>query len=126
MASRGPRYWPRDQQKAQTWGGATRSDHNRHRVKSRLCAAVLAPFRERSTSFVVDAMNGRGALPHEIKPLDPSSRFVGSALTARAGARDNLAALAALDLVQPGAVLVIGSQVWSGAATLGDNIDADR
>jgi hypothetical protein len=30
----------------------------------RLSGAELAPFRERSTSFVVDAMNGRGALPH--------------------------------------------------------------
>ena len=63
----------------------------------RLSAAEIEPFRERSTSFVVDAMDGRGALCHSIKPLDPNSRFVGSALTARAGARDNLAAIAALD-----------------------------
>ena len=88
----------------------------------RLSADALAPFRERSTSFVVDAMNGRGALPHEIKPLDPSSRVVGSALTARAGARDNLAALAALDLIEPGDVLVIATQGFSGTATLGDNM----
>jgi 4-hydroxy-4-methyl-2-oxoglutarate aldolase len=88
----------------------------------RLSAAALAPFRERSTSFVVDAMNGRGALSHDIKPLDPSSRFVGSALTARAGARDNLAALAALDLIERGDVLVIATQGFSGTATLGDNM----
>jgi 4-hydroxy-4-methyl-2-oxoglutarate aldolase len=88
----------------------------------RLSATALAPFRERSTSFVVDAMNGRGALSHEIKPLDPNSRFVGSALTARAGARDNLAALAALDLVEPGDVLVIATQSFSGTAALGDNM----
>ena len=67
-------------------------------------------------------MNGRGALDHEIKPLDPSSRFVGSALTARAGARDNLAALAALDLIEPGDVLVIATQGFTGTATLGDNM----
>jgi hypothetical protein len=30
----------------------------------RLSAAEMAPFRERSTSFVVDAMEGRGALDH--------------------------------------------------------------
>jgi 4-hydroxy-4-methyl-2-oxoglutarate aldolase len=88
----------------------------------RLSATAAAPFRERSTSFVVDAMNGRGALSHEIKPLDPNSRFVGSALTARAGARDNLAALAALDLVEPGDILVITTQSFSGTATLGDNM----
>ena len=88
----------------------------------RLAAAELAPFRERSTSFVVDAMNGRGGLHYTIKPLDPDSRVVGSALTARAGARDNLAALAALDLIQPGDVLVISTQGFEGTATLGDNM----
>ena len=88
----------------------------------RLAAADLAPFRARSTSFVVDAMNGRGALHHAIKPLDPASRMVGSALTARAGARDNLAALAALDLIEPGDVLVIATQGFEGTATLGDNM----
>ena len=88
----------------------------------RLREAQLAPFRERTTSFVVDAMNGRGALDHAIKPLDPGSRFVGSALTARAGARDNLAALAALDLIEPGDVLVVATQGFTGTATLGDNM----
>jgi 4-hydroxy-4-methyl-2-oxoglutarate aldolase len=71
---------------------------------------------------VVDAMNGRGGLHHTIKPLDPDSRIAGSALTARAGARDNLAALAALDLIQPGDVLVIATQGFEGTATLGDNM----
>lgn len=88
----------------------------------RLSERDLAPFRARTTSFVVDAMEGRGALDHAIKPLDPDSRFVGTALTARAGARDNLAALAALDLVEPGDVLVIATQSFTGTATLGDNM----
>jgi 4-hydroxy-4-methyl-2-oxoglutarate aldolase len=88
----------------------------------RLPESDLAPFRERTTSFVVDAMEGRGALDHAIKPLDPASRFVGTALTARAGARDNLAALAALDLIEPGDVLVIATQGFTGTATLGDNM----
>src|SRR5690606_41173503 len=82
----------------------------------------IEPFRERSTSFVVDAMDGRGALCHSIKPLAPNSRFGGSALTARAGARDNLAAIAALDLIGPGDVLVIATQGFAGTATLGDNM----
>jgi 4-hydroxy-4-methyl-2-oxoglutarate aldolase len=88
----------------------------------RLSETQLAPFRDRTTSFVVDAMNGRGALDHAIKPLDPGSRFVGSALTARAGARDNLAALAALDLIEPGDVLIVATQGFTGTATLGDNM----
>ncbi|MEM7043404.1 MAG: RraA family protein [Pseudomonadota bacterium] len=84
--------------------------------------ATLTPFLERSTSFVVDAMQGRGALDHRIKPLDPSSRFVGAALTARAGARDNLAAIAALDLLRPRDVLVISAQGFTETAVLGDNM----
>ncbi len=88
----------------------------------RLSEAQLAPFRNRTTSFLVDAMNGRGALDHAIKPLDPASRFVGTALTARAGARDNLAAMAALDLIEPGDVVVIATQAFTGTATLGDHM----
>jgi len=88
----------------------------------RLSENQLASFRGRTTSFVVDAMNGRGALEHGIKPLDPASRFIGTALTARAGARDNLAALAALDLIEPGDVVVIATQGFTGTATLGDNM----
>lgn len=92
------------------------------RPGTRLDSAVIAPFAVRSTSFVVDAMQGRGALDCRIKPLDPNSRFTGSALTARAGARDNLAAIAALDLIEPGDVLVIAAQGFTGAAVLGDNM----
>lgn len=85
-------------------------------------AEVLKPFAARSASFVVDAMEGRGALDHRIKPIDPTRRFAGTALTARAGARDNLAAMAALDLIEPGDVLVIAAQGFTGAAVLGDNM----
>jgi len=92
------------------------------RPGSRLAEAALAPFAERSTSFVVDAMQGRGALDHRIKPLDPMTRFVGTALAVRAGARDNLAAFAALDLIMPGDVLVIAAQGFTETAVLGDNM----
>lgn len=92
------------------------------RPGSRVAGAALTPFAERSTSFVVDAMQGRGALDHRIKPLDPTTRFVGTALTARAGARDNLAAVAALDFIEPGDVLVIAAQGFAETAVLGDNM----
>lgn len=92
------------------------------RPGARPAAAVAAPFGARSTSFIVDALQGRGALDHRIKPLDPTSRFAGFALTARAGARDNLAAVAALDLIEPGDVLVIAAQGFAETAVLGDNM----
>lgn len=88
----------------------------------RLDAATLEPFRARSTSFIADAQGGRGALHWQIKPLDPTSRFVGTALTVNAGARDNLAVLAALDLIEPGDALVITTQNFTGTAMIGDNV----
>jgi 4-hydroxy-4-methyl-2-oxoglutarate aldolase len=84
--------------------------------------SMVEAFAGRSTSFVVDAMEGRGALDHRIKPISSESRFTGTVLTARAGARDNLAAVAALDLIQPGHVLVIAAQGFTGTAVLGDNM----
>ena len=83
---------------------------------------VLEAFGSRSTSFVVDAMFGTGALSPAIKPLDPGMRAMGAALTAGAGPRDNLAALAALDHLEAGDVLVISTQAFEGTATLGDNM----
>ncbi len=92
------------------------------RPGQRPAQSVLAPFAARSTSFITDAMQGRGALDHRIKPLDPASRFAGSALTAKAGARDNLAAVAALDLIEPGDVLVVAAQGFTETAVVGDNM----
>jgi 4-hydroxy-4-methyl-2-oxoglutarate aldolase len=86
----------------------------------RLDAAELAPFLRHPTSFVADAQNGKGALDARIKPLDPAMRFAGTALTINAGARDNLAVLAAIDLVEPGDVLLIRAEGFTGAAIIGD------
>ncbi len=87
-----------------------------------IASSMIETFSARSASFVVDAMEGRGALDHRIKPIDAGSRFAGTALTARAGPRDNLAAIAALDLIRPGDVLVIATQGFAGTAVLGDNM----
>lgn len=92
------------------------------RPGARAAEAVLAPFAARATSFIADAMQGRGALDHRIKPLDPKMRFAGTALTAKAGARDNLAAVAALDLIEPGDVLVVAAQGFTETAVVGDNM----
>jgi 4-hydroxy-4-methyl-2-oxoglutarate aldolase len=88
----------------------------------RLPRTVLETFGARSTSFVADAQQGRGALDFGIKPLEPTMRFVGTALTVNAGARDNLAMLAALDLIQPGDVPVVSTQNFTATAMIGDNV----
>jgi len=99
-------------------GDPTRLVVRRH--LQRLEPDALAAFRERPTSFVADALGGKGVLDPAIKPLDVRMRFAGTALTVDTGARDNLAALAALDFAQPGDVLLFGAGGHTGAACVGD------
>lgn len=82
--------------------------------------SLLDEFRDAPTGFVTDAYNGKGSLHHAVKPLDPAMRFHGTALTAFCGPMDNLAAMAALDFVQPGDVIVIATAGNETAATIGD------
>lgn len=82
--------------------------------------AVLDAFRDAPTGFVTDAFNGRGSMHHSIKPLDPRMRFCGSAVTAYCGPMDNLAAMAVLDFLQAGDVIVIASGGNDTAAVIGD------
>ncbi|MBL6945516.1 MAG: RraA family protein [Rhodospirillales bacterium] len=67
-------------------------------------------------------MEGRGALDYRIAPLLPEMRIVGTALTAFVGPGDNLAALAALDLLRTGDILVIGAAGNCSRAVMGDNM----
>jgi 4-hydroxy-4-methyl-2-oxoglutarate aldolase len=71
------------------------------------------------TSFIVDAMNGTGALDWRIKPLVGRS-LVGVALTCDCGPLDNLAFLAALAESRPGDALVVATGGYVGAAVTGD------
>src|SRR6516162_5966694 len=75
---------------------------------------VVERFRGAPTSFIVDAMNGTGALDWRIKPL------VGLALTCDCGPIDNLGFLAALAECRPGDVLVVATGGYVGAAVTGD------
>ena len=57
-------------------------------------AELVEGFRGASTSFIVDAMGGSGALDWRIRPIVGHS-FLGVALTCDCGANDNLALIAA-------------------------------
>jgi 4-hydroxy-4-methyl-2-oxoglutarate aldolase len=84
-------------------------------------AEQIAAFAGVPTGNVVDAMNGSGALDKRIKPLArPSECLVGVAVTCHAGPRDNLALFAALDVAQPGDVLVAASDGFTEAGITGD------
>jgi 4-hydroxy-4-methyl-2-oxoglutarate aldolase len=81
-------------------------------------ADVIERFRA-PTSFIVDAMNGAGALDWRIKRLVGGS-LVGVALTCDCGPLDNLAFMAALAECKAGDVLVVATGGYVGAAVTGD------
>lgn len=73
------------------------------------------------TGFVVDCLDGRGALDGRIKPIDPAAAgFCGVALPCHAGPADNLAVFGALDAAQKGDVILIGTDGFAATAVIGD------
>jgi 4-hydroxy-4-methyl-2-oxoglutarate aldolase len=84
---------------------------------------LLARLDRAQTGHIVDARNGRAALDHRIKPVDPAcAQFVGPALTCQTGADDNLGVLAALVLAEPGDVIVVAADGFAETAVVGDNV----
>jgi 4-hydroxy-4-methyl-2-oxoglutarate aldolase len=81
--------------------------------------ALVERFKGVPTSFIVDAMNGVGALDWRIRRLVGGS-LVGVALTCDCGPLDNLAFMAALAQCKPGDVLVAATGGYTGAAVTGD------
>jgi 4-hydroxy-4-methyl-2-oxoglutarate aldolase len=87
----------------------------------RPAAKTLRAFAGAPTGFVTDAFNGKGCLDSRIKPIDPAQRFSGTAVTCFCGPMDNLAAMAALDFVRKGDVIVIATTGDETAAVIGDH-----
>ena len=87
----------------------------------RPAADIISAFSGVPVSQVVDAMGGRGALHHAIKPLLPGTAIlVGVALTCHCGPSDNLALFGALDVAVSGDVIVAATDSFAGAAVTGD------
>jgi 4-hydroxy-4-methyl-2-oxoglutarate aldolase len=82
--------------------------------------AQVKAFSGLPTGFVVDALNGRGALDSRIKPIGGAQTFCGVALPCHAGANDNLAAFGALTVAKPGDVVLCATESFSVASVLGD------
>ena len=80
----------------------------------------VAAFKGLPTGFIIDAMNGRGALDGAVKPIAGSAPFSGVALTAEAGPSDNLACFGALQVAAPGDVVVCASDGFRATAIIGD------
>jgi len=83
--------------------------------------SLVDAFAGTPTGFIVDAMEGRGALDCRIKPLPGTpARFVGTALPCLNGPADNLALCAAAALCAPGDVLVAATDGFRGCSVVGD------
>ena len=87
----------------------------------RPAAEVIRSFSGVPVGQIVDAMGGRGALHHTIKPLLPgSAALVGVAVTCHCGPADNLAVFGALDVAVGGDVIVAATDGFAGTAVTGD------
>ena len=91
-----------------------------HQSTPRPGEAVLQAFRNTPTGQVCDAMDRLGALDWRIKPLSPESALCGPALTVRTRPGDNLMVWKAVDVAQPGDVLVIATYGHTATSTFGE------
>lgn len=81
----------------------------------------VAALKGAQTSHLVDAMDGRGALDWTIKPCDPdNASFVGVAVTCHAYPADNLALFGAMEIAQPGDVIMCANDSYRLTALVGD------
>jgi 4-hydroxy-4-methyl-2-oxoglutarate aldolase len=89
-----------------------------------LPAEALAPFHNVPTGWLVDAMEGRGAMDCAVKPMAPEvsgmCRFFGPALTCWCGPNDNLALLGAIAEAKPGEVIVAACEGFTRSGMCGD------
>lgn len=96
------------------------------RTMRRPTKAQIEAFQGVPSGFVVDALQGRGALSSSIQPLggghDLKCVAAGPALTADCGAADVLALFATLKFIQGGEIVVSAFAGHSGCATAGDRL----
>jgi regulator of RNase E activity RraA len=72
--------------------------------------ALLASFGNASSAQVADSMSRLGAMDTGIKPIWPSPRIIGSALTVWCHAGDNLMLHRAISMALPGDILLMNTQ----------------
>lgn len=84
-------------------------------------AGQLAAFQGAPAGFIVDAMQGRGALDYRIKPISGDQAvFAGVAVTCDNGPADNLATFCAFEIAGPGDVVMAATDGFTATAVSGD------
>src|SRR5262245_20094284 len=81
---------------------------------------VVAAFRGVPTGHICDAMDRLSAMQPHLRPLRPDLHMCGPALTVRTRPGDNLMVWKAIDVAQPGDVLVIATYDHSTVSTFGE------
>lgn len=94
-------------------------------------AQVLAALKGVPIGYLVDCMNGSGAMDWGIKALpetflpgassaSPGPMVLGTALPCACGPADNLAVFAAVAIAKPGDIIVAATDSHTGCALIGD------
>lgn len=94
------------------------------RALDRPDAETWRPLVGAASSAVCDGQGRTGALDIGIRPLTSKAVFTGPALTLECRAGDNVTALAALDWIRPGDVVVIANGGATHAAVIGGHYAA--
>ncbi|CAB3865210.1 4-carboxy-4-hydroxy-2-oxoadipate aldolase/oxaloacetate decarboxylase [Achromobacter anxifer] len=81
---------------------------------------LLATLRQLGAATIYEAQGAKGALDHGIKPIDPTVRLAGPALTVDCRPADNLMLHYAVQKARPGDVLVVDAKAYLEAGPWGD------
>jgi regulator of RNase E activity RraA len=87
-------------------------------------AELVSQFGQFATANLSDVMGKENTFDYRIKPIHPSARLLGVALTVKIRPGDNLISMKAIELAQPGDILVISGgfdhnySVWGGIMSL--------
>lgn len=77
-------------------------------------------LREFGAATIFEAQGAKGAFDHGMKPIDPTSRLAGPALTVDTRPADNLMLHYAVQKAKPGDVLVVDAKGFMEAGPWGD------
>ena len=80
----------------------------------------LIQLRDLGTATIYEAQGAKGALDSGMKPIDPTVRLAGPALTVDARPADNLILHYAVLKAKPGDVLVVDAKAFMEAGPWGD------
>jgi 4-hydroxy-4-methyl-2-oxoglutarate aldolase len=81
---------------------------------------LVAPFKDFGAATVYEAAGRIGSVDPSIKPLSMNMRLLGAALTVRCHPKDNLMLHKALQIAQPGDIIVAATDGYPNAGYFGD------